>query len=228
LGNDCDCAALAEACFGAGKGKRSLFYVTVGTGIGGGLVIDRKVHGTDRPAAAEIGHLRPFGGLPSLAFLATPSRSRVRSGPYDLESVAAGPGITTRLLQMIEWARQANPEYTQDIRDLLHRCKGSLERLTTRQIAEAAQGGNQLAKGVFDQATRSLGWAVAQVITLIAPEVVVIGGGVSLAGEELFFEPLRDAVDEFVFEQLRGSAEIVPASLGESVVVHGALALAAS
>ena len=59
LGNDCDCAALAEARFGAGQGRRVVFYVTVGTGIGGGLVIEGHSHGRGRPAVAEIGHLRP-------------------------------------------------------------------------------------------------------------------------------------------------------------------------
>ena len=59
LGNDCDCAALAEAVFGAGKGASRVFYVTVGTGIGGGFVVDGKIEGTDRPAIAEIGYLRP-------------------------------------------------------------------------------------------------------------------------------------------------------------------------
>ena len=59
LGNDCDAAALAEATWGAGAGERRVFYVTVGTGVGGGFVIDGKLYGDDRPSAAEIGHLRP-------------------------------------------------------------------------------------------------------------------------------------------------------------------------
>src|SRR5262245_54535133 len=79
VGNDCDCAALAEARCGAGAGHRTVFYVTVGTGVGGGLVIDGRVHGTDRPAAAEIGHLRP--GL-----LATDPHATV-------ESLVSGWGI---------------------------------------------------------------------------------------------------------------------------------------
>lgn len=209
LGNDCDCAALAEACFGAGKGKRSLFYVTVGTGIGGGWVLDRKVHGTDRPAASEIGHLKP-------------SRD---SGP-DVEGLAAGPAIARSLQTLIADLQRTDP-HNSSVTDLLGRCGGELDRLTTKVIGEAAMAGNRLAKRVYAEAAGVLGWAVAQVITLVAPEVVVIGGGVSLVGEEIFFKPLRAAVDQHVFEQLRGSAEIVPASLGESVVVHGALALAA-
>ena len=72
-----------------------------------------------------------------------------------------------------------------------------------------------------------LGWAIAQTITLLAPEVVVVGGGVSLMGEQLFFVPLRREVARFVFPPLRDSFTIEPAALGESVVVHGALWLAA-
>lgn len=75
-------------------------------------------------------------------------------------------------------------------------------------------------------AIRTLGWAVAQMITLLAPEVIVIGGGVSLAGEEAFFVPLRDEVERFVFPPLSGTYQIVAAELGEEVVVHGALAAA--
>jgi len=75
-------------------------------------------------------------------------------------------------------------------------------------------------------ATRVLGWGIAQLITLVAPEVVVVGGGVSLVGEEIFFTPLRDAVQQYVFPPLRESYRLLSAELGESVVVHGALALA--
>ncbi len=210
LGNDCDCAALAEASFGAGRGKRTVFYITVGTGIGGGLVIDKKVHGTDRPAAAEIGHLR------------LSSRT-----PRDVEGAAAGPAIAKTLKRSVYFARRRDP-HDNDVRDLLHRCDGTLERITTKQIGEAAYAGNKLAADAFVEATQKLGWAIAQMITLIAPDIVIIGGGVSLIGEELFFKPVREAVEQYVFEQLRGVTEIVPAQLGESVVVHGALALAAS
>ncbi len=83
-----------------------------------------------------------------------------------------------------------------------------------------------MAATVIMLATRTLGWAIAQVITLIAPDVVVVGCGVSLAGEKAFFAPVRAAAAEFVFPPLAGTYEIVPAELGEEVVVHGALAAA--
>lgn len=211
LGNDCDMAALAEACFGGGRSARSVFYVTVGTGIGGGLVFDRRVHGPDRPAAAEIGHLRP--GLEA----ADPSKT--------VESLAAGPGISlatrTRLTDLLNTGERSD-----EVNDLLSRCGRNLDALATKEVGEAAVAGNRLAREQYAAAMRMLGWAIAQVITLVAPEVVIVGGGVSLVGEEVFFAPLRDAVREYVFPPLADSYRLLPAALGESVVVHGALALA--
>lgn len=211
LGNDCDVAALAEACFGAGRTARSVFYSTVGTGIGGGLVIDRRIHGTDRPAAAEVGHLRP--GLEATTSAAT------------VESLAAGPGIATATRGILEKLISKNM-ISNDVRDLVSRCGGDLSRLTTKSIGEAAIAGNQIARDQYAAAARVLGWALAQVVTLVAPEVVVVGGGVSLVGEEVFFAQLRAALSQYVFPQLANSYRVEPAALGESVVVHGALALA--
>jgi glucokinase len=213
LGNDCDVAALAEACFGAGRDARSVFYVTVGTGIGGGLVFDRRIHGTDRPAAAEIGHLRP--GLDATQSIHT------------VESLAAGPGIAlaarTHLTELLR-----NGSHSPDVRDLLDRCDGQLDLLATKDIGEAAIGGNRIAREQYIAAMRVLGWAIAQVVTVIAPEAVIVGGGVSLVGEQVFFTPLREAVRRYVFPPLAESYRLLPAALGESVVVHGALALARS
>lgn len=209
LGNDCDSACLAEACFGAGRGLRTVFYVTVGTGIGGGLVIDRRIHGTDRPAAAEIGHLRP--GL------------NCRDSHDTVESLAAGPGIEESARR---WVAEHADE--RDAEDLLNRAQREIQQLSSRLVATAATEGNEAAREVYGQAVEVLGWAIAQVGTLIAPDVVVVGGGVSLAGDELFFDPLRAAVDRYLFPPLRGAFDVVPAGLGESVVVHGALALAAT
>ena len=87
--------------------------------------------------------------------------------------------------------------------------------------------GNQIARQVLDHACQALGWGIAQVITLIAPEVIVVGGGVSLIGEQFFFMPLRAEVARYVFPPLARSYKIVPAGLGELAVVHGAIALAA-
>lgn len=213
LGNDCDVAALAEATYGAGREARTVFYITVGTGIGGGLVINRKIHGTDRPAAAEIGHLRP--GL------------EATTAHYTVESRAAGPAIAARVQR---WLTELVDEdlVNTSARQLLDMVQGQISKLTTKHIAEAAVQGNVLSRKSYSDATTVLGWAIAQMMTLIAPDVVIVGGGVSLVGEEVFFEPLRDSVDSYSFPPLRGQCPVVPAALGESVVVHGALALAAA
>ncbi|HEX3870011.1 MAG TPA: ROK family protein [Pirellulales bacterium] len=191
LGNDADLAALAEARFGAGRGRDPVFYVTVGTGIGGGLVIDGQVYRGSGWAASEIGHLRP--GLDC------------EDAQQTVEAIASGPAIVAAA----------------------QRASQSIEQLTALRVAEAAANGNAVAVSIFRKATRVLGWAIAQAITLTAPQVVVVGGGVALAGEELFYVPLREAVDRYVFPSLRGHYEILAPLLGETVVVHGALALAA-
>jgi glucokinase len=110
---------------------------------------------------------------------------------------------------------------------LIRRAGGDILRLTARHVGLAAAEGNRTAVAVLAQSCGVLGWAIAQTITLLAPEVVVLGGGVSLLGEELFLAPLRRAVERYVFPPLLGTYRIVPAALGEAVVVHGALALAA-
>jgi glucokinase len=209
LANDCDAAALAEATWGAGRGNRTVFYVTVGTGVGGGLVIDRALHGQDRPAAAEIGHLRP--GLKAVS-------------PDDIvESYSSGRGIERRLQQLVQ-----DSPHDPEAFELIAAQRELSQPLSAREIAALAGEGNRLALRVLDDACRTLGWAIAQTATLIAPNVVVIGGGVSLMPDSLFLEPVRQAVEQYLFAPLRGSFRIEPSALGEEVVLHGALAVAES
>ncbi len=237
LGNDCDVAALAEARFGAGAGARTVFYVTVGTGIGGGFVIEGKVFGGGRPAVAEIGHLRP--GLQAdraddtveslasgwgLAAAAVQRLSGEVAQPFDQLRRQVGSPNPAAVLRRLDDARQADEEYAAD---LLNRAGGNLEAITGKIVAQAAAEGNEVALEVLHHGCQALGWGIAQAVTLLAPEVVVIGGGVSLAGEQLFFTPLKQAIERYVFPPLRGSYEVLPAKLGEEVVVHGALLLAA-
>jgi glucokinase len=110
--------------------------------------------------------------------------------------------------------------------DLQRQYHCSADEVTSKMVAEAARAGNEAALAVFRGAVRAYGWAIAQMITLLSPEVVVIGGGVPLAGEAVFFAPLRQEVERYVFAPLKGTYRIAPAELGEEVVVHGALALA--
>jgi glucokinase len=209
LANDSDSAGLAEARFGGGKDHPVVFYNNIGSGIGGALVIDGRLYQGGGGVASEIGHLRP--GL------------EAERPDQDLESIASGWAIAAQARQLVHEGRFP-PAHAAD---LAARCDGAIERLDTRILAQAAEAGNPLALAVFDRACRAVGWALAQAVTLLAPSVVVMGGGVALAGETVFLGPLRSYVDRYVFPPLRGTYRIVPAALGEEVVVHGVLALAA-
>jgi len=237
LSNDCDAAALAEARFGAGRGYKVVLYVTVGTGIGGGLVIDGQIYRGNGAGATEIGHLRPglhathaeqtveslasgWGiAAAAQAELAEPDGQPVIALDAALRSKSA-----TARLEHRATTEAAREEF---VADLLSRAEGEPERITARLVAQAAAEGNELARDVFARATTALGWAIGQAITLLSPGVVVVGGGVSLADRSLFLDPLIAQVDRYVFPPLVGQTPLVPAQLGEEVVVHGALAIAA-
>jgi glucokinase len=234
--NDSDAAGLAEARFGAGRGHRIVFYSNVGSGIGGALVVDGHVYTGGTGVASEIGHLRPglaadrsdqtVESLASGWAIAAAAQARV-AGPisHPIQPLVSGgrprgpEAIRQQLIEREEADERA-------VGDLLERCDGQVERLTTDLLARAAKEGNQVAREVFHCATQAYGWALAQMITLLAPNVIVLGGGVSLAGEKLFLTPVRNEVDRYVFPPLRGTFKIAAAALDEEVVVHGALAMA--
>lgn len=238
IANDADTAALAEATCGAGAGANPVFYVTVGSGVGGGLIERGRIYRGFGQAACEIGHLRPgltadqsdhtvesiasgWGiALAAQEHLSEPVAHRL--GPWFGDQRPTDPEV---LRQKLIEAEEAAEEHAAD---LLERCDGRVDQLTAKMVAQAAGDGNEIALDVLHRATTALGWAIAQVITLFAPEVVVLGGGVSLMGEALFLGPLREAVARYVFPPLAASYRLVPAALGEEVVLHGALALAAS
>ncbi len=229
--NDADTAALAEAHYGAGRGFNPVLYLTVGSGIGGGWIFDGQIFRGSGRGAAEIGHLRP-GNLPK--HLPYPGTT--------VEDIASGFGITQRARQAIldreavetfaaaQYGEQSCPFCGRfpnaPATKVLQLAGNDPEQITTKQIAIAATSGDPFCRGLIADATETLGWAVAQAITLINPARIVIGGGVSLMGEELFFSPVRAACREHVFAPFADVAEIVPAALGEEVVIHGALALA--
>jgi glucokinase len=206
VGNDADVAALAEATFGAGQGRSPVFYITVGSGIGGGLIIDGKIHRGVGRGAAEVGHL----GVP------------VRDGDgmryVPLEELASGWAIQARARQEAARSKEAVAFWCG--------VQGNGAELTAEDVASAAAAGHEPARRILDSAWAHLAQAICQVIALVCPERIVVGGGVSLMGEQLLFGPLRKLVAERVFAPFRDCYDIVPAALGETVVVHGALALA--
>ena len=210
LGNDCDLACLAESRLGAGKDAGSVFYVTVGTGIGGGFTNDDRLFGLERPAIAEIGHLRPGG----------PGSAET------VEDCASGLGIERRLDRILNESALEPLLPEEQIQDLRRKLKQTGSPVSAQHLAQCAAEGQPIARRLFDDAARVLGWALAQVMTLMAPEVIVIGGGVSLADPSVFLGPVRQYALTDCFPPLRDSLRIEPAALGEDVVVRGAVELA--
>jgi glucokinase len=184
VGNDADVAGLGEALAGAGRGLSPIFYMTIGSGTGGGLIIDRQIYRGAGKGAAEIGHLR------------------MNETGATLESLCSGWSI-----EQAARARWNSPR-------------------TCAELASAARSGDRDVISFLDQRWSILAEAIGSVIALICPRRIIIGGGVSLMGEDVLFEPLRRKVSERVFAPFANLADIVPAALGEEVVLHGALALA--
>jgi glucokinase len=191
LGNDADAAGLAEALFGAGKGLSPIFYVTVGSGIGGALIKDGEIFRGCGRGAGEIGHLWII---------------------HDVHHQEAGaPATSWRPLELCSsgWAI-AHAAGTEN----------------AEAVAAKARAGNPDALVIIEMARRRLALALTHVIALLCPRRIIIGGGVSLMGQSLFFQPLRNEVAAWAFKPFIDCYDIVPAALGEEVVLHGALALA--
>lgn len=213
LGNDADVAGLAEALFGAGKGLSPIFYITIGSGIGGGLIINGEIYRGGGRGAAEIGHLE----VPAPPLVGS-SNEYVVHQCKALEALSSGWAIQQRARRLIG---HQSPEFS-----VLDRIEGAAEKVTAADVAKAATHGDTLAIRVLHASWVPLSYAICHILALLAPRRIVIGGGVSLMGEKLLFEPLRKLVAERVFPPFADCYDIVPAALGEEVVIHGALALA--
>jgi len=191
--NDADAAALAEAGWGAGRNKKRLLYVTVGTGIGGGIILDGHVYRGVDYAHQEIGHhvIDPSGPGCLCGF----------RGCW--ESLAAGPA-------MVKWLEVNAPA------DYRHRAN-----LTAMRICELARKGDEPARQAVQREARYLGLGLANLVTLFAPDAIVLGGSV-MKSADLFLERIREIV--------RSSCRFVPfektqitlASLGEDANLIGA------
>jgi glucokinase len=210
LENDADVAGLAECRFGAGRGYSPLLYITVGSGIGGALIVNDRIYRGAGHGAAEIGHLHVPCGADS------------ESGWRELELVASGWGIAAAARDLAERKGQQNPTDWA----LVSMAGGDPAQITAALVAEAASAGDPHSRAILETARAAFAFALTQAIALLAPRRIVIGGGVSLIGEHDWFAPIRGMIDRDVFPSFRGQFDISPATLGEEVVLHGALAIA--
>ncbi len=201
IGN-ADALALGETHFGAGRGVENLICINVGTGVGSGIVIGGQLYRGPDGTAGEIGHMTVDEDGP-----------QCRCGNYGcLERLAAGPAIAERAIKGLKQGAISS------IRELV---KDKLEEVTAQVVAEAANSGDGFARSILAETGRYLGVGIASVINLLNPEMVIVGGGVSQAGE-LLFEPLRQAVQRRALEVPAQRVRIVPAALGMEASAIGA------
>jgi glucokinase len=199
LENDANAGAVAEFRYGAGRGTRHMVFLTMGTGIGAGLILDGRLYHGAADLAGEIGHVR-----------LTPSGPLGHNKAGSVEGWASGGGMAAVAQQ--EVAAAISRGETTLLADSLH-TRGTL---TARDIAQAAQQGDPLAQRLISQTGQKLGEALAILVDILNPERIVIGGMALRLGETLL-APARAALHR---EALRASAalcEIVPAALGEQI-----------
>lgn len=202
LGNDANLAALGEWKFGAGKGHHHIIYMTVSTGIGGGVIMNDQLVLGCRGLAAELGHVVVLPNGPPCGC----------GGHGHLEALASGPSL----------ARWVSEQIKAGARSIL---PGDCT-LSGKDVALAAQRGDSLANAALRRAGQFLGWALADYLHIFNPSIIIIGGGVSQSGD-LLFGPLKTAIHERVInKQYTQDLSIIPAALGDDVGLMGALALA--
>ena len=202
IDNDVRCAALGELKFGAGKGCENFVCITVGTGIGSGLVINGKLVRGAANAAGEIGHIKlQMNGGPICGCGDTGC----------LEAFASGPSIVAMAQEYLKGGKSTK----------FREMAGADGEITPYIVAKAAEAGDPVAKRIFEIVGTYIGMGLVSVINLLNPEKVIIGGGVAAAGD-LLLDPIRKTIKERAMVVAGNSVEIVPAELGNSAGVIGA------
>jgi glucokinase len=200
--NDARAFVLAEAAFGAGRGAQTVVGLTIGTGIGGGIAIDGRLHLGIDGTAGEVGHMT-----------LDPNGQPCGCGNCGcLETFASGPAITTLGVRAVAHGS------TTRIGEL---AGYDLNRITPQLIMLAADEGDAVAREILARAGAYLGVGVANLVTILSPDRVILGGSVARLGEWLF-GPVREAVRQRVHAVPVARVQIVPASLGGDAGVIGA------
>ncbi|MGE5206198.1 MAG: ROK family protein [Chlamydiota bacterium] len=205
LDNDANAAALAEARWGAGRGHRNVFYATLGTGIGTGIVFDGRIYHGRTGAAAEGGHV-------SIDYRGP----RCGCGkPGCIEALAAGPAIARRArARLAGGARSA----------ILELAGGTLEAVTSEMVGEAFRAGDTLAREVLLETVNLLALWLGNMVDLLEPDVMVIGGGVAVLLSPLFDE-IRKRLPACCINSRCGEIPLVMARYGADSGIAGGAAL---
>lgn len=207
LDNDANCAALGEATAGAGKNVKNMLMITLGTGVGGGIIIDGKIFEGNKSAGAEIGHeVIRMGGEKCTCG---------RRGCFEAYASA------TALIQQTKRAMQKNKDTL-----LWKLCENDIEKVDGKTVFDAKDAGDKTAARVVKNYIRYLAEGVTNLVNVFRPEAIVLGGGVCAQGEKLI-RPLKRRVSALAY----GGTEYAPvaittASLGNDAGLCGAARLA--
>jgi glucokinase len=205
LENDANAAGLAEVLFGAAVGFKDVFYVTVSTGVGTGIITNGKIYHGKNGIAGEGGHV------------SVDYHSPYRCGCGTLgciEALAAGPGMARRARVMLE-QEHSLPSLLRDL------TRGHSEEISPKLIQEAASKGDKVAKKVLDDTGFFLGIWLAGMVSLFDPDAIVIGGGVSHIGKPLF-DKIKETIPNYTVNGFAASTPVLPAKLRNNVGVYGA------
>jgi glucokinase len=206
LDNDANCAIFGEWWRGAARGADSVVGLTIGTGIGGGIVLGGEIYHGASDVAGEIGHM---------TIDAITGRTCKCGNIGCIEAYASGPAIATRAVEGVQAGAESSlPQYVD----------GELSRITAQIVYEAANDGDRFAGELVHDTARLLGAGVASLVNIFNPEIVVICGGVTQAGDKLF-EPLRSEVRHRAFKPAWEVCRIVPGELTGTAGVYGAAAV---
>ncbi len=204
--NDAGAAALGEHHFGVGKGVNNLVLLTVGTGIGGGIIINGKLYSGPCGSAGEVGHMTIDVNGP-----------RCNCGNIGCwELLASGTAMAKEAIRRIKQGEKSS---------LTKLVGGQIENITAETVSLAAQDGDSLALEVILKAATYLGVGMVNLVNIFNPEMIIVGGGVAQMGD-LLLEPARRVVKERAFRLSAQAVRIVPAQLGDDAGVLGAAVFA--
>lgn len=207
LENDANAGALAEHRFGAGRGARNIVFLTMGTGLGAGIIIDDRIYRGTNGMAGEVGHIRLTANGPM---------GYQKQG--SAEGWASGAGLAQIAVNALASARQEGEASV-----LLNFTTS--HRITARDVGLAAEEGDALALRIVSQCGEKLGLAMAILVDILNPERIIIGGLASRLGD-LLLEPARKSLAREALQNALAVCRVVPASLGESIGDAAALGVA--
>jgi glucokinase len=207
VGNDANLAALGEHRYGAGRGYDDMIYITISTGIGGGIILGGQLLLGHKGMAGEIGHM-----------VVQPGGPQCNCGNRGcLEALASGTAIGHQARTLALAGRAPA---------ILEAAGGNLDQVSSACVGKAAAQGDKVATKLLRQAGRNVGVGIVNLMHLFNPQCFVLGGGVTQAGD-LIFKPIRRTVRRWTMNPLYWEdTGIVPAELGDDVSLKGALALA--